>query len=100
MPSLHVGSQKWTKTLSALALSVTALGAVLAAFWGLSAALWTYSTQDYGSFVVTLAITSFLIGTPLVGFKVMREGKPRRALALTVPALLIYGVALILALRG
>ncbi len=92
MPYPTSRPHEWAKAPTAVALAVTALGALPAMIWGVVAGLWTFSTQDYGSFFGVLLIMAFLIGTPLAAFKAALGGKPRFALALTAPALSLYVV--------
>ncbi len=98
MSSSRPGAHEWAKVPAVLAVVITALGAVLAAFWFLAAGLWSFSTGEYGEFVGITAIAAFLIGTPVLGFKLVSKGKRLLALVATVPALSLYGVTFIIAL--
>jgi hypothetical protein len=91
-------AREWAKAPAALAIAVSALGAVLAACWCLIAGLWTFSTAEYGAFFGVTATTAILIGAPVFGYKLASNGKPLLSLAVTVPALLLYCATLIVVL--
>ncbi|CAN5141507.1 hypothetical protein BH09PSE1_BH09PSE1_09990 [soil metagenome] len=98
MSSSPLGAREWVKAPVALAIAITAFGAVLASFWCLIAGLWTLSTAEYGAFVGVTAITAFLIAAPVLGFKLASKGKLLLSLATTVPALLLYCIMIIVVL--
>ncbi|MDQ8027457.1 MAG: hypothetical protein REJ23_01930 [Brevundimonas sp.] len=94
MSSSSAGVRAWGKAPAALAIVVTAFGAVLAALWCLIAGFWTFSTADYGSFAVVVAVTALLIGAPVMGFRLASKGRLLLSMTVTVPALLLYGAVL------
>ena len=95
MSSSSLGARDWLKAPAALAIVVTTLGAVLAAYWCLIAGLWTLATAEYGALAVIIAVTALLIGAPVLGYKLASKGKTALSLTATVPALLFYCAALI-----
>lgn len=46
----------WQAGVAIVALTVTVIGAALASWWGLVASLWTFSTREFGSLAVVLAV--------------------------------------------
>lgn len=98
MSCSSVRAHDWAKAPAALAIAITALGAVLAGFWFLVAGLWTFSTGAYAAFVGNAAIAAFLVGTPILGFMLASKRNSLLSLAATAPALLLYFFTLVVAL--
>ena len=98
MSSSSLRTHDWAKAPAALAIAITALGAVMTAFWFLVAGLWTFSTGEYAAFVGITAIAAFLIGTPILGFMLASKRNSVLSLTATAPALLLYCVTVFVAL--
>lgn len=90
MSSSNLRTNDWAKAPAALAIAITAVGAVLTAFWLLVAGLWTFSTGKYVVFIGITAIAAFLIGTPFLGFILASKRNSVLSLTVTAPALLLY----------
>lgn len=90
----------WKAGAAGAAITLAAIGGFFAAWWGLIAGLWTFSTGEFGPFAGVIAVTAILVAAPVISFRAISRSKYRLVFAVTIPALAIYAAVIAAILLG